>query len=132
MRQADLAVPMIRLLNTYQQLHLLRKREYDEENVARYLLMEEFLLEEKEGIENITLENTLDVLVNGATRRVYIFTFAFGGEQHHLAVVGYFSTDHQDRTFSDGGWVNYTRYTINSRRRMRKAEQLAAEMLPDR
>jgi uncharacterized protein YbaP (TraB family) len=128
MRKPDLAIPMVRLLNTYQQLHLLRKKDYDQETIARYLLNEKFIQEEKEGIENIAPKGTLEVVVAGETRRVYLFTFDVDGDQNHLGVVGYFSTADGARAFSDEGWVNYTLYTITSRRRMRKAQQLVDEM----
>ncbi len=126
LRDPYLRVPLIRELNRYNQLDLVKGRYFSPEHIARIMLLEKLT---KEGVvSNVQFVREADVLFRSEPQRAYIFTFDLDGDRSRLAVVGFFSPEGKESTFLDEGLVNFTLYTITRRRQARKAEQLLEEM----
>ncbi len=127
LQDPDIYFDMIKLLNEHEQLSLIRKRQYDELQIARHLLEEDFELYDVEATE-ITYKEVIRIRFRGESQRVYVFSFSDDNTDDRLAVVGMFSSDENDRTFLDEGLVNYTYFGVGESRLARRAKRLVQEM----
>ncbi|MEL7219986.1 MAG: TraB/GumN family protein [Bacteroidota bacterium] len=124
----ELRVDLIRMLNQHDQLQLLPKNSYDQLEIAMTLFKEKLKVEELGEISDISFLDTQKVLHEGEPQLVYVFSFKLEEEENLLGIAGFFSTNRKEKTFADNQWVNYTLYSIPSRRRFNKVNQLVKEM----
>ena len=114
LEDSDTYFELVKLLNEYDKLSLVRKRQYDELRIARNLLEEDFELYDVEAT-SITFKEVLRVRFRSDSHRVYVFSFTGDDTEERLAVVGMFSSDERDRSFIDEGLVNYTYFSVGEK-----------------
>ncbi len=125
LKQQSLRVPFIRVLNEFDRLDLVDTRYFDEEAIARTMLLE--LLDAEGVVSNVENLDVIEALFRGEPQRAFVYSFDLDGDRSRLAVVGFFSTT-KSKAFLDEGLVNFTLYTITRRRQSRKAQQLVDEL----
>lgn len=125
LRNANLRVAFIRVLNEFDRLDLVDSRYYDETAIATTMLLERL---EREGeVTNVEQLDVVEALFRGEPQRAYVYSFDLDGDRSRLAVVGFFSAN-GSKAFIDEELVNFTLYTITRRRQSRKAQQLVEEL----
>lgn len=124
----ELRVKMTRILNEYDQLKLLPKNGYDQLEIAQNMFLEKLRIDEIGGVSEVEFIGTQEVLYNGESKLVYVFSFKLDEQEDLLGMSGFFSTNRKEKAFDDNSWVNYTLYSISSRRRAKKISQLVQEL----
>jgi hypothetical protein len=124
----DLRIEMIRMLNKHGQMKLLPKNSYNQLEVAKCLFLDKLALDEIGEVSMVEFMDTQEVLFKDEPKLVFVFSFKLEENENLLGVAGFFSTNRNEKAFDDNSWVNYTLYSIPSRRRSDKVTQLVKEL----
>lgn len=123
LRSEQLRYPFLRLLNKYDAINSKAQSQYEEVDLAEFLLREA-MIEIEDSVSAIRFDQVIDIMYQDSPYQVYLFTFSYEEDINRLAAVGLFTKEEEDPHFVDDGLIEFTSYTISSRRRARKGKQL--------